>query len=76
MSGGAPGDLVARAFESMLKECSNKKYNALQSSIQTYLGAFLSRNSVSFSQHFGPLWDKYVRVFLVWFLPHLIEFGE
>lgn len=43
MSGGAAGDLVARAFESMLKECSNKKYNDLQSSIQTYLGAFLSR---------------------------------
>ncbi|KAL1532818.1 brefeldin A-inhibited guanine nucleotide-exchange protein 5-like isoform X1 [Salvia divinorum] len=37
MSGGAQGDLVARAFDSMLKECSNNKYNALQSAIQTYL---------------------------------------
>lgn len=52
MSGGAAGGLVARAFESMLKECSNKKYNALQSAIQTCLGAFLSVNSVSFAQHF------------------------
>ncbi|KAH6769452.1 HOPM interactor 7 [Perilla frutescens var. frutescens] len=37
MSGGAAGGLVERAFESMLKECSNKKYSTLQSAIQTYL---------------------------------------
>ncbi|XP_042038704.1 brefeldin A-inhibited guanine nucleotide-exchange protein 5-like isoform X1 [Salvia splendens] len=47
MSGGAPGDLVARAFESMLKECSNKKYNALQSSIQTYLDGGKDSNQQS-----------------------------
>ncbi|KAL0322244.1 UNVERIFIED_CONTAM: Brefeldin A-inhibited guanine nucleotide-exchange protein 5 [Sesamum calycinum] len=37
MAGRAAGGFVARAFESMLKECSHKKYNALQSAIQTYL---------------------------------------
>ncbi|KAK6156433.1 hypothetical protein DH2020_010681 [Rehmannia glutinosa] len=37
MAGGAAGGFVARAFESMLKECANKKYNALQTAIQTYL---------------------------------------
>ncbi|KAL6565292.1 hypothetical protein OROGR_002243 [Orobanche gracilis] len=37
MAGGAAGGFMARAFESMLKECANKKYNALQSAIQTYL---------------------------------------
>lgn len=38
MAGGAAGGFVARAFESMLKECANKKYSALQSAIKTYLG--------------------------------------
>ncbi|PIN05244.1 Guanine nucleotide exchange factor [Handroanthus impetiginosus] len=37
MAGAAAGGFVARAFESMLKECANKKYNALQVAIQTYL---------------------------------------
>ncbi|KAI3459082.1 hypothetical protein Pfo_015745 [Paulownia fortunei] len=37
MAGAAAGGFVARAFEVMLKECANKKYNALQSAIQTYL---------------------------------------
>ncbi|KAL8557742.1 hypothetical protein ACS0TY_005012 [Phlomoides rotata] len=37
MAGGAAGGFVARAFESMLKECANKKYSALQSAIKTYL---------------------------------------
>lgn len=55
MSGGAPGDLVARAFESMLKECSNKKYNDLQSSIQTYLGAFLSPILFTLHSIFDPM---------------------
>lgn len=35
---GAAGGFVTRAFESMLKECSPKKYGDLQKSIQTYLG--------------------------------------
>ncbi|EYU39506.1 hypothetical protein MIMGU_mgv1a000192mg [Erythranthe guttata] len=39
MVGGAAGGFVVRAFESMLKECGNRKYSALQSAIQTYLGA-------------------------------------
>ncbi|XP_031092916.1 brefeldin A-inhibited guanine nucleotide-exchange protein 5 [Ipomoea triloba] len=37
MAGGAAGGFVTRAFESMLKECANKKYPALQTAIQTYL---------------------------------------
>ncbi|KAL3654009.1 Brefeldin A-inhibited guanine nucleotide-exchange protein 5 [Castilleja foliolosa] len=37
MAGGAAGGFVERAFDSMLKECANKKFNALQSAIQTYL---------------------------------------
>ncbi|KAL7148741.1 hypothetical protein ABFS83_06G199500 [Erythranthe nasuta] len=37
MVGGAAGGFVVRAFESMLKECGNRKYSALQSAIQTYL---------------------------------------
>lgn len=37
---GAAGGFLTRAFESMLKESSNKKYTALQTSIQSYLGAF------------------------------------
>nr|XP_043623310.1 brefeldin A-inhibited guanine nucleotide-exchange protein 5-like [Erigeron canadensis] len=34
---GAAGGFVTRAFESMLKECSGKKYTSLQSAIQSYL---------------------------------------
>ncbi|XP_043689203.1 brefeldin A-inhibited guanine nucleotide-exchange protein 5 [Telopea speciosissima] len=34
---GAAGGFVIRSFESMLKECSGKKYGALQKAIQTYL---------------------------------------
>ncbi|XP_047309757.1 brefeldin A-inhibited guanine nucleotide-exchange protein 5-like [Impatiens glandulifera] len=36
MAGGAAGGFVTRAFESMLKECANKKYGALQTAIRTY----------------------------------------
>lgn len=35
---GAAGGFVTRSFESMLKECSGKKYGELQKAIQTYLG--------------------------------------
>lgn len=34
----AAGGFVNRAFESMLKECSGKKYPDLQKAIQTYIG--------------------------------------
>ncbi|KAG1347145.1 brefeldin A-inhibited guanine nucleotide-exchange protein 5 [Cocos nucifera] len=34
---GAAGGFVTRSFESMLKECSGKKYATLQTAIQTYL---------------------------------------
>ncbi|KAM7505722.1 hypothetical protein LguiB_004626 [Lonicera macranthoides] len=37
MAGGAAGGFVTRAFESMLKECSGKKFSALQTSVQAYL---------------------------------------
>ncbi|KAK1413426.1 hypothetical protein QVD17_35199 [Tagetes erecta] len=37
MSGGAAGGFVTRAFESMLKECSGKKYNSIQIAIRSYL---------------------------------------
>lgn len=33
----AAGGFVSRAFESMLKECSGKKFPDLQKAIQTYL---------------------------------------
>ncbi|KAI4344676.1 hypothetical protein L6164_011875 [Bauhinia variegata] len=36
MSGGAAAGFLTRAFESMLKECSGKKYPELQKAIQTY----------------------------------------
>ncbi|XP_015888964.3 brefeldin A-inhibited guanine nucleotide-exchange protein 5 [Ziziphus jujuba] len=37
MAGGAAGGFVTRAFESMLKECSGKKFPDLQKAIQSYL---------------------------------------
>lgn len=40
MAGGAAGGFVTRAFESMLKESSGKKYTSLQTAIQSYLGFF------------------------------------
>lgn len=42
MAGAAAGGFISRAFESMLKECSGKKYPALHKSIQTYLGVILN----------------------------------
>ncbi|GAB4845824.1 Brefeldin A-inhibited guanine nucleotide-exchange protein 5 [Ancistrocladus abbreviatus] len=39
MAGAAAGGFVTRAFESMLKECSAKKYTSLQTAIQAYLDA-------------------------------------
>ena len=41
MAGGAAGGFLTRAFESMLKECSGKKYPDLQKAIQSYLGSCL-----------------------------------
>ncbi|KAI3719333.1 hypothetical protein L6452_20230 [Arctium lappa] len=37
MAGGAAGGFVTRAFESMLKESSGKKYTSLQTAIHSYL---------------------------------------
>ncbi|OIW00194.1 hypothetical protein TanjilG_29184 [Lupinus angustifolius] len=36
MAGGAAGGFLTRAFDSMLKECSVKKYPELQKAIQNY----------------------------------------
>ncbi|KAL1806265.1 hypothetical protein ACET3Z_029333 [Daucus carota] len=49
MAGAAAGGFVSRAFESMLKECSNKKFTALQTAVQTYLDSTKegSKNLVS-----------------------------
>jgi len=38
MAGGAAGGFVTRAFDSMLKECSGKKFTELQKAIQNYTG--------------------------------------
>ena len=44
MAGGAAGGFLTRAFESMLKECSGKKYTSIQTAIRSYLGlCFLFR---------------------------------
>lgn len=37
MAGGAAGGFITRAFESMLKECSGKKYGTLQTAINSYI---------------------------------------
>ncbi|XP_042503350.1 brefeldin A-inhibited guanine nucleotide-exchange protein 5 [Macadamia integrifolia] len=46
---GAAGGFVIRSFESMLKECSGKKYAALQKALQTYLD-----NTKEISQKSAP----------------------
>ncbi|XP_057949137.1 brefeldin A-inhibited guanine nucleotide-exchange protein 5 isoform X2 [Malania oleifera] len=46
---GAAGGFVTRAFESMLKECSGKKYGALQKAVQTYLDSGKEPNKHSVS---------------------------
>ncbi|KAL9165509.1 hypothetical protein ABFS82_06G175400 [Erythranthe guttata] len=48
MAGGAAGGFVTRAFESMLKECANKKHSAaLQSAIQAYYDSEKNANQQS-----------------------------
>uniref|UniRef100_A0A5B6ZVK9 Putative brefeldin A-inhibited guanine nucleotide-exchange protein 5 n=1 Tax=Davidia involucrata TaxID=16924 RepID=A0A5B6ZVK9_DAVIN len=49
MAGGAAGGFVTRAYESMLKECSGKKYGSLQTAIQTYLDSTKEANQHSVS---------------------------
>ncbi|XP_059461146.1 brefeldin A-inhibited guanine nucleotide-exchange protein 5 [Corylus avellana] len=50
MAGGAAGGFVSRAFDSMLKECSGKKYPDLQKAIQSYLD---NTKGVDQTQHSG-----------------------
>lgn len=68
MVGGAAGGFVARAFESMLKECANKKYSALQSAIQTYLGAHFWKLFFTFSKclTYHSIFEYFVFSFLSW----------
>ncbi|CAA0821230.1 HOPM interactor 7 [Striga hermonthica] len=47
MAGGAAGGFVTRAFESMLKECAVRKYDALQSAIQACLDSGKDLNQQS-----------------------------
>ncbi|KAL8122263.1 hypothetical protein AgCh_018854 [Apium graveolens] len=47
MAGGAAGGFLSRAFESMLKECSSKKYAALQTAVKTYLDSTKEVNKKS-----------------------------
>lgn len=47
MAGGAAGGFITRALESMLKECSGKKYPDLQKAIQNYIGLYSSASSSS-----------------------------
>ncbi|KAA8523374.1 hypothetical protein F0562_009797 [Nyssa sinensis] len=49
MAGGAAGGFVIRSFESMLRECSGKKYASLQTAIQTYLDSTKEANQHSVS---------------------------
>ncbi|KAF8388657.1 hypothetical protein HHK36_025337 [Tetracentron sinense] len=46
---GAAGGFVTRSFESILKECSGKKYAALQKAIQTYIDSTKEINQHPFS---------------------------
>lgn len=48
----AAGGFVSRAFESMLRECSGKKFPDLQRAIQTYLGYILFFFSLCFYFNF------------------------
>lgn len=43
MVGVASGEFIVRAFELMLKDCANNKYNALQPAIEMYMGRILHR---------------------------------
>ncbi|KAL4561395.1 hypothetical protein LXL04_033561 [Taraxacum kok-saghyz] len=44
MAGGAAGGFLTRAFESMLKECSGKKYTSVQTAIRSYLDTSKATN--------------------------------
>nr|GEV84373.1 brefeldin A-inhibited guanine nucleotide-exchange protein 5 [Tanacetum cinerariifolium] len=44
MAGCAAGGFLTRAFESMLKECSGKKYSSIQTAIRSYLDSSKGTN--------------------------------
>jgi hypothetical protein len=46
MAGGAAGGFVTRAFDSMLKECSGKKYPELHKAINNYTGFLLNTENL------------------------------
>jgi len=65
MAGGAAGGFVTRAFDSMLKECSGKKYPELHKAISNYTGFLLDSLTL----------DRYqFSLFISCFDPHLIIF--
>ncbi|XP_024984145.1 brefeldin A-inhibited guanine nucleotide-exchange protein 5-like [Cynara cardunculus var. scolymus] len=51
MAGGAAGGFVTRAFESMLKECSGKKHNSIQTAIRAYLDSAKAANQEAASNN-------------------------
>ncbi|CAI9269082.1 unnamed protein product [Lactuca saligna] len=51
MAGGAAGGFLTRAFESMLKECSGKKYSSIQTAIRSYLDTSKATNQESTSSN-------------------------
>lgn len=65
MAGGAAGGFVTRALDSMLKECSGKKFPELQKAINNYTGLFL--NSLTLDRYLFSLLS-------CCFDPHLIPF--
>lgn len=52
----AAAGFVSRAFESMLKECSGKKFPDLQKAIQSYLGQIVFSTSLAFIQSYSSLY--------------------
>jgi len=60
MAGGAAGGFVTRAFDSMLKECSGKKFPELHKAIQNYTGF----NHRSLFQVISSLSNAFFIVFL------------
>ncbi|PWA80364.1 sec7 domain-containing protein [Artemisia annua] len=51
MAGCAAGGFLTRAFESMLKECSGKKYSSIQTAIHSYLDSSKATNQETASNN-------------------------
>ncbi|KAI3739034.1 hypothetical protein L2E82_29391 [Cichorium intybus] len=55
MAGCAAGGFLTRAFESMLKECSGKKYSSIQTAIRSYLDTSKATNQEAASNNSNKL---------------------